>query len=154
MNFEIEVTHTSIPSLSESNKSENTVINSDFIKRFRKRFTSATFPTKPIIFRNNSSLSWKHCKWKENDFFLFGHFMEIQCLRELTCKQLKKYVIPPPFKKRSQFIAVSSVTFHIVDQATSITSSNTFRFKRSWIKVNIVWMWKEINTKSIHCHNE
>lgn len=57
-----------------------------------------------------------------------------------TFRQPRKYSMPRPSRNRSQFLAVSSVTFHIVDQATSITSSKTRLDNRSLIKFNIVYV--------------
>lgn len=126
-----------MPSLLELRRSEKTLMNSVLIKRLRNLLTSATFPTKPIIFRRSSSLSLKHC----NKIMVNAHSDIVKNKFQfflLTLKHPKKNSIPLPSKNRSQLIAVSSVTFHIVDQATSITSSNTFRVKRSYINVNIV----------------
>ena len=59
--------------------------------------------------------------------------------RKFTLRQLRKNCMPLWRRKRLQFRAVSSVTFHIVDQATSITSSQMLRLMRSSISSNIVY---------------
>lgn len=112
-------------------------MNSVLISRFRNRFTSATLPTRPIIFRNSSSRSLK--RWNSNacGLLLPSNFNKIDAIT-LTFRQPRKNSIPRPSKNRSQLTAVSSVTFHIVDQATSMTSSNTSRVSRSWMSVSIV----------------
>lgn len=56
---------------------------------------------------------------------------------ELTLRHFKKYSMPWPLRNRSQQLAASSVTFHIVDQATSRTSSHILRSTRSSINRSI-----------------
>lgn len=56
---------------------------------------------------------------------------------ELTLRHFKKYSMPWPLRNRSQQLAASSVTFHIVDQATSRTSSHILRSTRSSISRSI-----------------
>lgn len=46
--------------------------------------------------------------------------------------------MPRPSRNLLQLIAVSSVTFHMVDHATSMTSSKTERVNRSFMSVSIV----------------
>lgn len=125
---------TSIPSLDESNKLANSVMNSGVIRRGRSSLTSATFPNKPIMLRSRSSLSGKSCQINMNKLYLDLSVTQIG----LTFKHPRKYSMPRPSRKRSQFFAVSSVTFHMVDQATSITSSKILRDSRSLIRLSIV----------------
>lgn len=47
---------TSMPSVNESKRSEQTVKNSLFIKAYLREGTSATFPSSPIILRRSSAL--------------------------------------------------------------------------------------------------
>lgn len=54
------------------------------------------------------------------DAGLFGTFQKPTCKHEIKC------FIPSKSKNRSQLMGVSSVTFHMVAHATSITSSNVF----------------------------
>ena len=82
----------------------------------RKSLTSATLPNNPIMFRRRALLSENlslHCK---NNF------------------------IPPPSKNLLQLMGVSSVTFHMVDQACSKTSSHVSESKHS------------LNSNSFHYH--
>lgn len=57
----------------------------------------------------------------------------------ITLRQARKYSMPRFSRNRWQFCGVSSVTFHIVDQATSSTSSHTRLSSRSDIRVSIFW---------------
>jgi hypothetical protein len=133
-------TLTSIPSLVEYNKSENTVMNSEVISCGLSSSTSATLPKRPIILRSNSGWlgkAWKLQKKKEWQVEIW--FFKRKYTVQLTLRQLRKNCMPLCLKKRLQLRAVSSVTFHIVDHATSITSSQTLRLSFSSISCSMVW---------------
>lgn len=54
-----------------------------------------------------------------------------------TLKQERKCRMPSKSRNRWQLMGVSSVTFHMVAQATSITSSKVFRSMRLCIRLII-----------------
>lgn len=117
---------------------ENTWMYSEVMRRCLSCFTSATLPSSPIMFLKSSSLSGKNCDENEKKRTFYDDLSWSRCKHKIpTFKHPRKYSIPRPSKNLSQLIAVSSVTFHIVDHATSMTSSKTLRCSRSLIKVNI-----------------
>ena len=78
----------------------NSLTKSEVMSWGRKSLTSATLPRRPIMFRSRALLSENlSLHWRNNR-------------------------IPPPSKNLLQLMGVSSVTFHMVDQACSNTSSH------------------------------
>ena len=69
------------------------------------------------------------------------HYWKVEAAEEMkehTWRQWMKYCIPWSSRNRWQLIGVSSVMFHIVDQAISMTSSQRFLSSLNWIRFIIV----------------
>ena len=66
-----------------------------------------------------------------------GHVEEEEEDRDLIT--LRKRYMPPPARNLSQLTGVSSVTFHIVDQAVSITSSQIPAWDKNSDSAKFFW---------------
>ena len=108
-----------MPSLLELRRSENTATNSFVISWGRSAGTSATLPSSPIMFLRRSCDSGNFSLQLQNVRSTF----KINMNKNIWLAYLRNSCIPPPSRNRLQLIGVSSVTFHMQDQAVSITSS-------------------------------
>ena len=72
-----------------------------------------------------------------SELFICGAGVEKHMLRNLIT--LRKRYMPPPARNLSQLTGVSSVTFHIVDQAVSITSSQIPAWDKNSDSAKFFW---------------